>query len=83
MATAALILAAMDLAVAALKAYPGARQAYDEWRRDLEAMQREGRDPTQAEMDRFTRRIARSRRALHGDGPPDGSPDGPADPPPP
>ena len=69
MTSAALILGAMDLAIAAVKAYPGAKATYDQWRRELEQMQREGRDPTDAEIARFTRRIARSRRLLHSDDP--------------
>lgn len=65
--SAALILGAMDLAIAALKALPQAQQAYNEWRMELEAMQREGREPTVADLERFTKRISAARRELRTD----------------
>lgn len=68
--SAALILGAMDLAIAALRAIPQAQQAYREWRTELEAMQQEGREPTVADLERFTKRIASARQELRTDRPP-------------
>lgn len=70
---AALVLGIMDLTIAALKAYPDARRAYDDWRSELEKMRREGRDMTpdecMAAIERFDRRIRANRRVLHADDP--------------
>jgi cell fate (sporulation/competence/biofilm development) regulator YlbF (YheA/YmcA/DUF963 family) len=63
----ALILGAMDLTIAALKAYPHAKRSYDEWRRELETMQEEGRQPTAKDLERFTRRIEENTRILNSD----------------
>jgi hypothetical protein len=68
---AAVILGIMDLTVAAMRAYPSAQRTYTEWRRELEAMQREGRDPTPADLERFNRRIARNTEILESDDPAD------------
>ena len=68
---AAIILGAMDLTIAMLKAYPHAKESYDEWRRELEQMQREGRDPTIKDLARFNRRIRENTRVLESDNPED------------
>lgn len=68
---AAIILGAMDLTIAALKAYPHAKQSYDEWRSELEQMQREGREPTVKDLARFNRRIKENTRILESDNPED------------
>ena len=65
--SAALILGAMDLAIAAMKAYPHAQRAYNEWRTDLEEMRREGREPTLADLQKYTSQIDEARRKLHSD----------------
>jgi len=67
----ALILGVMDLTIAAMKAYPHAKRSYDEWRRELERMQAEGRQPTAKDLERYSRRIEESTRTLDSDGPDD------------
>lgn len=62
-----LILGAMDLAIAAMKYGPAAMKAYEEWRADLTQMQKEGREPTMADLNKYKLRIEAARKQLRSE----------------
>lgn len=75
MIPAATALALMELTTLALKQVPAAVAAYEATRSDLERMIAQGRGPTIAELEVWTRRIRRANRELRAPFPDDPAPD--------
>lgn len=71
MIPAATALALMELTTLALKQIPEAMAAYESTRNDLERMIAQGRGPTIAELETWSRRIRAARRELQSPFPDD------------